>query len=85
MGTLTTDRPKLAVDHYLRGLLADGPVRAIDAIAEAEANGFSRSSTVRSRRRIGALIRRVGFGPGSYVEWSLPPAVHTDLQTWKEP
>lgn len=72
MGTFTTERPTYAIDYLLLGLLADGPVRAADAVGAAETAGFSRASLGRSRRRLGVLIRRVGFGPGGHVEWSLP-------------
>ena len=74
MAAPTTHRRTWAVDHFLLGLLADGPIRAADAVAQAEAAGFSQSSLSLSRRRLGVLSRRVGFGPGSYVVWESPPA-----------
>jgi hypothetical protein len=69
------ERGKLdeAVD-WLREYLSDGPVGAAEAKRAGRANDFSESTLNRARQRLGAGVKRAGFGKGSKVEWHLPYA-----------
>jgi hypothetical protein len=66
--------------QFLRDVLAGGPVDVLDIEAQARAAAML-SDTKRLREnkpfrtasnRIGVVAKRIGFGPGARVQWSLP-------------
>ena len=59
-------------EAFLRDVLADGPRKASDIQATAEAHDLAASTVKNAKKRLGVLTERHGFGPGSYVTWSLP-------------
>jgi putative DNA primase/helicase len=59
-------------NDFLRELLADGEVASKDIMKAAEANGVSRATLFRSKRQLGIVARRVGFGKQGTWYWSLP-------------
>jgi hypothetical protein len=67
---LGSENYSFAVDRWLADRLADGPAKAADLIAAAERAGYSRASVYAAKGRVGALMQRVGFGPGSYSTWT---------------
>jgi hypothetical protein len=63
---------------WLREYLSDGPVGAAEAKRAGRENGFSERTIERARERLGAHVKRSGFGKGSKVEWHLP---YTGIRT----
>jgi hypothetical protein len=61
-----------AVSEWLRTLLADGPVPATVAKAEAEDAGHSWATVRRAKDAIGVVVAKRGFGEGSQWAWALP-------------
>jgi putative DNA primase/helicase len=61
-----------AAIHFLRALLADGPMAASEVRANAEGAGLSWASVRRAKGAIGIQALRSGYGPGGAWEWSLP-------------
>lgn len=61
-----------AID-FLQRVLAAGPVPASDVVRRAVERGIAASTLRRAREEVlGVQSRRVGFGPGSHIEWQLP-------------
>jgi hypothetical protein len=60
-----------AVDVLL-AMLAEGPMNARDLLREAANEGISDRTLQRAKARLGVESKRVGFGRGSCVRWSLP-------------
>jgi len=56
-------------EEWLRATLAGGPILAADLRRAGEEAGFAWITLRRARSRIGAVIRREGFGPGSKYYW----------------
>lgn len=61
-------------EHFLRDLLAEGPVPAVDGAFHAASLGISERTLTRARRRLGVVAQRRGAGPGVVWSWSLPAA-----------
>ena len=59
--------------EFLTLLLVKGSVPANVVYAEAQKVGVSRKTCQRAADSLGVLRNRVGWGPGSHIEWSLPP------------
>lgn len=55
---------------WLKDILAEGPRRVKDIMAEARGHGFSERTLQRARKDIGAVVEREGFGGG--CRWLLP-------------
>jgi hypothetical protein len=64
------EEPELSeCEEWLRATLAGGPVLAGDLRCAGREAGFAGTTLRRARSRIGAVIRREGFGPGSKYYW----------------
>jgi len=63
--------------ELLLRILRDGPVRAKDVLEEARDNGIAPTTLARARQALGIATPRSGFGPGSYVTWTLPNRTDT--------
>src|SRR5579884_725263 len=59
--------------EWLRALLADGPLPAVEVKARARQAGIPPRTLDRLRQRVGVVSRRVGFGNSSHFELALPP------------
>lgn len=72
-GAARGDGPALAKARaFLRGILADGLLPAIEVQRLAGEADISPKTLRRAKEREGIGHRRVGGGEGSYVEWYLP-------------
>ncbi|MDR3619227.1 MAG: AAA family ATPase [Paludisphaera borealis] len=58
---------------WLADLLAGGSVSATEVFARGAAVGLSEDQLKGAKLKLGAQSKRVGFGPGSHIEW-VPPA-----------
>ncbi len=56
-------------EEWLKEMLAGGRVLAAELRRACQEAGFAWRTVHRARWRIGAVIRREGFGPGSKVYW----------------
>jgi len=64
--------------EWLRALLADGPLPAVEVKARARQAGIPPRTLDRLRQRVGVVSRRVGFGNSSHFELALPPPAPPD-------
>jgi hypothetical protein len=60
-------------DAWLREVLANGPMRSNDILAEGEQEGLSRRTLFRAKKRLGIVAKRGADGDASYWSWFLPP------------
>jgi hypothetical protein len=58
-----------ACEEWLRATLAVGPIPTAELRRAGDEAGFGWTTLRRARPRIGAVIRREGFGPGSKYYW----------------
>jgi len=63
---------KEEAQEFLRELLAGGPMEANHVFDQAAAEGHAEKTIRRAAETLGIEKRRIGFGAGSHVEWSLP-------------
>ncbi|MGE5525937.1 MAG: AAA family ATPase [Rhodospirillaceae bacterium] len=56
---------------WLKDRLSGGPFPAKEVIRDGEAQGYHKRAIQRARQRIGATVKRDGFGPGARVLWTL--------------
>lgn len=63
-------------EHFLRELLADGPVSAKDVPKAARDAGLSWATVRRAKDELGIRPRREGFGDSGKWLWSLPKDAH---------
>jgi hypothetical protein len=68
---LQEDDVARAADH-LREFLAAGPRRRKDIVDELRHHGIPEGVLSRIKKKLGVVSRQHGFGPGHWVEWSLP-------------
>ena len=59
-------------DTFLREFLAAGPVASRDIFRAGQANGISRRTLFRAKRRLGIPAHRTGFGAEGGWTWELP-------------
>jgi putative DNA primase/helicase len=59
-------------EKFLVDLLAAEPLPANDVLAAANQAGIAERTLKRAKKNAGIVIKREGFGRGSYVLWSLP-------------
>ena len=59
-------------DTFLREFLAAGPVASRDIFRAGQANGLSRRTLFRAKRRLGIPAHRTGFGAEGGWTWELP-------------
>jgi hypothetical protein len=59
---------------WLREALTAGPKAAAEVLAAAERAGITRKRLRTARERLGVLVDREGFGPGSRIVWALSAA-----------
>lgn len=58
--------------EFLTLLLAKGPLKVNDLFDKAAEVGVSKMTMRRAAESLKVVKTRVGFGPGSHLEWSLP-------------
>jgi hypothetical protein len=63
---------KAVASEFLTLLLMKGAVPAKEIFNKAAEYGVSKMTVRRAADEIGVVKNRVGFGPGSYLVWSLP-------------
>jgi hypothetical protein len=68
-------KPSEEAEAFLRELLADGPAPAKQVKADANDAGLSWATVRRAKARMGLVVSREGFGPGSAINWSLPHTI----------
>jgi putative DNA primase/helicase len=71
----TSAKPREEAEAFLKELLADGPVAARQVKADANDAGLSWATIRRAKARIGLVVSREGFGPGSVIRWALPDTI----------
>jgi len=71
---------KAVASEFLTLLLMKGPVPAKAIFDRAAEAGVSQKTVRRAADSLDVVKKRKGFGPGSYLEWSLP-AGHPALRT----
>jgi hypothetical protein len=57
------------------GEMADGPTLAKQVKADANDAGLSWATVRRAKARMGIVVSREGFGPGSVIRWALPGTI----------
>lgn len=57
---------------FLRAQLEAGPVTFAELVERAEAEGVAVATLRRAAGDLEVVHQRVGFGPGSHLEWKLP-------------
>jgi hypothetical protein len=62
---------RAACDDWLRDVLSNQSALQVEIEKTGRDAGFSKSALNRSKCRIGAKTKRVGFGPGSKCYWAL--------------
>lgn len=68
-GSDTEERHEAAA--FIRGILAEGPRLADEVFKEGRANGFSKRTLNRAKRKAGVDSGRLGFGPDAKWHWSV--------------
>jgi hypothetical protein len=58
--------------ELLNKLVTNGQVQVQEAEKVGRAGGFDSKTMQRARRRLGLIVKREGFGPGSYCVWCKP-------------
>jgi hypothetical protein len=59
--------------EFLTLVLVGGPIPAKLLYDQAQKVGVSKKTLNRAADELEVIRQRVGFGPGSHIEWSLPP------------
>lgn len=67
------ERAELRSAHALiAGLIGDAWIRVASLYSAAQAAGISKSKLWRAKEELVIPHRRIGWGPGSYIEWGPP-------------
>jgi hypothetical protein len=70
---------------FLREYLARGPVRAQSVLDAAAARTIAPRTLTRAKVELQVRSDRRGFGPGSYIVWSLPAGAPSDSDAGQGP
>lgn len=65
-------------EEWLRETLANGSVPARDIERDGGKAGLTPKMLRTARVKLGVVVKRVGFGSGSHIDWSLPDPIHAD-------
>lgn len=58
--------------QFLTSILSYSPVSANEIQRDCEANGYSKSTMNRAKKRLGIEVKKIGIGKGSHWVWELP-------------